>query len=1482
MDKTVKEVFKNCVRDNNLFNDASIKEIKFSKKLNAVILDSYSDENIPKADIEEFERCAKRQYDLSSFKINYAYTGNVKDIEINDVYGIISNINKKYDYTQDIFENCKIDINNYDLSLNIELEKPYSNFLCLKRIDSYIKDSLDIQFGKGHKVLFKDIPGCKVSTKEAEIVKIEDLNKEFNIIENEKKEEKVVNSQKEKPKFTPRQPLTEEEKKERELAKEPQPDNVLFGINIQNPVLTKIEDIKPDGQRVCINGQIVLKDNRELKSGKILLTIDVTDKTSTVSCKLFLDKQKFEIVDGKLKKGDYILLQGRAQMDSFSNEITIMVNNICKGEKPAERMDNAQEKRVELHLHTQMSAMDAVTSATDLIKQAIKWGHKAIAITDHGVVQSFPEANHVIVDNYAGLVEKEGKVTTQDILDAAPIKVIYGVEGYLVKDVEPVIPLQDTYCVFDLETTGFDADLDGITEVAVCKVKNGEIIDEFTTFVNPEKPIPYNVQELTHITDDMVKDAPKMSDMIPEFLEFVKGSVLVAHNAHFDISFIANKAKKLGLDFKPYVIDTYEISLELYNAVENHKLGTLVEYLGIELEGAHRAINDTRATAKMFIRMKEDCIKENIDINNYIFTNIIDKSRNLSPNHIIILAKNYVGLKNLYKLVSYSHVWNFHKKPKISRSMLKRYREGLIIGSACEQGELYQEILDHKIGKNDGSNIEEIANFYDYLEIQPLGNNEFYERIGKKVKKEGKKLKDEEAEYIKLTHQDLIDINVEIVNLADKLNKPVVGTCDVHFMNPEDEIYRRIIQAGQGYDDADMQAPLYFRTTDEMLKEFDYLSKEKAYEVVVTNTNLVADWCDRISPISDEKCPPHIEGCEDEIRNIAMEKAHKLYGDILPEIVQDRLDRELNSIISNGYSVMYIIAQRLVWDSNDHGYIVGSRGSVGSSLAAYMTGITEVNSLKAHYRCPKCKYSDFSDHGVANGFDLPDKKCPVCGEDLDKDGMDIPFETFLGFKGDKEPDIDLNFSGEYQAKAHKYTEVIFGTGTTYKAGTIGTVAEKTAYGFVKNYFEERGINVPSAEINRLAQGCTGIKRTTGQHPGGIIVVPKGRTIYEFCPVQHPADDPYSDIVTTHFDYHSIDKNLLKLDILGHDDPTVIRMLQDITGINPTKIPLDDKETMGIFSSTEPLGVTPEQIKSEVGTYGVPEFGTKFVRGMLVDTKPTTFEELIRISGLSHGTDVWLNNAQTLIEKGIVTLSEAICTRDDIMIYLISKGLEPGLAFKIMEIVRKGKAPKKLTPDMVEEMKKHDVPDWYIDSCFKIKYMFPKAHAAAYVTNAFRIAWFKVHIPKAYYAAFMSIRADEFDSESMLYGKERVLAKMREIDNQGNSASQKDKNMYPILELVLEMNERGINFLPIDLYKSTVNKFTVEKDGIRPPFSALTGFGEVDAKKLVEAREKYEKFSSIEDMIIKSKIGKVAVETLKQSGCLDGMPKSEQMDIFDML
>ena len=794
------------------------------------------------------------------------------------------------------------------------------------------------------------------------------------------------------------------------------------------------------------------------------------------------------------------------------------------------------------------------------------------------------------------------------------------------------------------------------------------------------------------------------------------------------------------------------------------------------------------------------------------------------------------------------------------KSLFEKYREGLILGSACEAGELYQAI---ELGKSD-EEIEEIAEFYDYLEIQPIGNNNFL--IRKEI------IKDEEG---------LRDINRKIVKLGEKLNKPVVATCDVHFMDPQDEVYRRILEAGQGYDDADMQAPLYLRTTEEMLEEFAYLGEEKAYEVVVTNTNKISDMCEQISPISPEKCPPHIPGCEEDIKNIAYKKAHELYGDPLPEIVQTRLDKELNSIISNGYSVMYIIAQKLVWKSNDDGYIVGSRGSVGSSLVAFMTGITEVNSLKPHYRCPNCKYSEFEDYGVGNGFDLPDKDCPKCGHKLAKDGMDIPFETFLGFNGDKEPDIDLNFSGEYQAKAHRYTEVIFGKGTTFKAGTIGTIADKTAFGYVKKYFEERNIPINRAETQRLAAGCTGIKRTTGQHPGGIIVVPKGREIYEFCPVQHPADDPNSDIITTHFDYHSIDQNLLKLDILGHDDPTVIRMLQDLTGKDPTKVPLDDKETMSIFSSTKALGVSPEQIHSEVGSFGIPEFGTKFVRGMLVDTKPTTFDELIRISGLSHGTDVWLGNAQTLIDQGVVTLQDAICCRDDIMIYLIKKGVPPNHAFKIMETVRKGKALK--DPAKWEEykamMKENDVPDWYIKSCEKIKYMFPKAHAAAYVTNAFRIAWFKVHMPLAYYAAFFSIRGkDDFDSDCMIFGEEKVKNKMKEIDLLGNNATQKDKTMYPILELVLEMYERGFNFLPMDLYESDATKFKIQDGALRPPLNSIPGLGTVAALGIAEAR-KEGKFMSIDDLKIRAKVGNSVTDVLKNYGCLKGMSQSNQMSLF---
>ena len=1214
----------------------------------------------------------------------------------------------------------------------------------------------------------------------------------------------------------------------------------------QNPKDMKIIDLAQDTPAVIIKGQVSNFDSRETKNGSFLVSFDIYDGTSSINVKAFLKAEEFGEVKPKFKSLKAARVVGTYEYNSFSKEFGVIADVIEESEfKKATRMDDAEEKRVELHMHTQMSQMDAVSSATDLIKRAIKWGHKAVAITDHGVVQAFPEA----------------KKATKD----SDIKILYGVEAYLVPDgltsifdfKENQILKDETYCVLDIETTGISKLTEKITEFGIMKVKNGEIIDTFECFVNPEKPIPEKVVEVTNITDEMVKDAETIDIVLPKVLEFVGDSTIVAHNASFDIGFIKENARKLGLKFDNTYIDTLALAKELFPNYKKYKLGIIAENLNIKVDVAHRALADVETLVKVFNVMLKMLDEKGItnfsEVDSKLAADVSFK--NLPTYHAVIFATNKVGLRNLYKLVSFAHLDYFYKKPKTLKSVYKKYSEGLIIGSACEQGELYRAILD---GKSE-EEIEEIADFYDYLEIQPLGNNMFMVR--------NETVPDIEA---------LKDINKKIVALGEKLGKPVVGTCDVHFMDPEDEIYRRILQAGQGYDDADQQAPLYFRTTDEMLKEFGYLGREKAYEIVVTNTNKIADMCEKMSPIADYKATPHIEGCEQTIRDITMNRAHELYGENLPEIVKSRIDKELDSIIKNGFSVMYIIAQKLVKKSNEDGYLVGSRGSVGSSFVANMTGITEVNSLIPHYRCPNCKYSDFSDFGVKNGFDLPDKDCPQCGGRLDKDGMDIPFETFLGFDGDKEPDIDLNFSGEYQAKAHRYTEVIFGKGTTFKAGTIGTIADKTAFGYVKKYYEERHQMVNSAEILRESVGCTGIKRTTGQHPGGIIVVPMGNEIYEFCPVQHPADDPNSNIVTTHFDYHSIDQNLLKLDILGHDDPTVIRMLQDLTGIDPQTIPLDDKETMSIFCSTDALGVTKDQIHSEVGTFGVPEFGTKFVRGMLVDTKPTKFEELLRISGLSHGTDVWLNNAQTLINEGTIKLEEAICTRDDIMIYLIKQGLPPKPSFKIMESVRKGKG---LTEEQETLMRENNVPDWYIASCKKIKYMFPKAHAAAYVTMAFRIAWFKVHVPRAYYTAFYTVRADGFDSEIMAHGKERVLAKMREIDAMGNTAAAKDKDMYPILEIVLEMYERGYNFTNIDLYKSDATKFIMEEDGIRPPLNSIPGLGTVAAQSIQAAREKEGKFMSVEELKLRAGIGKSTVELLKSAGCLKGMTESNQMSLF---
>ena len=1441
--KTIGDVFTDFNQESNLAQ-VEIQAINLFKKKNILELKLLADCKIYAKDLYLFETYLKSRFSIDEVKTEIHHA---KKVEIDDLQEEWPNIScyliKKYPTTIGILKNSCIEIKENKATVTLQVKG--ADFLNARGIDKDLSLLLDNLYGTKYIVNYVEDVNVDAMQKQKEYErKLEEeairhiTEMEMMAQEQHKQEEKKKVEKKEE---APVAPVVDKQENTETEEKSP----LIYGRSATiKEELEKIQDLVIDNKRIALEGEIIKTDSRDIKNEKAIIFFDLYDGTSSITCKIFVKQDETKKILGRLKEAKGVKIAGTAGFDTFAKEIGFIANTVIEteGMKKNKRMDNAEVKRVELHMHTQMSQMDAVTSVTDLIKRAAKWGWKSIALTDHGVVQAFPEANKA--------ASKEG------------IKVLYGVEAYLVPDKNPSVffdkgqDLDTEYCVLDIETTGLSFRTEKITELGAVKIKNGEIIDEFECFVNPEKPIPERVVEITHITDEMVKDAGTIKEVLPKFLEFMGDSVLVAHNASFDIGFIKYNAEQLGYKLENTYIDTLRLAKEIFPDFKKYKLGLIADKLGITVEVAHRALDDVITLVKVFNvmmeKMKEKGVTKIGEIDAKCQGEI--NVKNLDSYHAIILTKNKTGLLNLYKLISFSHLDYFYKKPRIPKSVYEQYSEGLIIGSACEAGELYRAIV---AGKSE-EEIEDIARFYDYLEIQPIGNNEFMVRNGM--------VPDDNA---------LKDINRKIVALGEKLDKLVVATCDVHFMDPQDEIYRRILMAGQGYDDADNQAPLYLRTTNEMLEEFAYLGYDKAYELVVTNTNKIADMCEEVCPISPDKCPPHIEGCETEIENIAMTRAKELYGEELPDIVKQRLDKELNSIIKNGFSVMYIIAQKLVWKSNEDGYLVGSRGSVGSSFVANMTGITEVNSLPAHYRCPNCKYSDFTDYGYKNGFDLPDKLCPKCGHPLDKDGMDIPFETFLGFDGDKEPDIDLNFSGEYQAKAHKYTEVLFGTGKTFKAGTIGTVAEKTAFGYVKKYYEERQIPVNNAEVARIAVGCTGVKRTTGQHPGGIIVVPRDRDIYEFCPIQHPADDPNSDIITTHFDYHSIDKNLLKLDILGHDDPTVIRMLQDITGIDPKTIPLDDKATMSIFSSTEAIGVTPKQINSEVGTFGVPEFGTKFVRGMLVDTKPKTFEELIRISGLSHGTDVWLNNAQSLIEEGTIVLSEAICTRDDIMIYLIKKGLPPKVSFKIMECVRKGKG---LTEEQEATMREYDVPDWYINSCKKIKYMFPKAHAAAYVTMAFRIAWFKVHIPKAYYTAFFSIRADEFDSEIMIHGKEKVKNKMRELELQGNNISVKDKNVYSILEIVLEMYERGLNFLPIDLYKSDAKRFIMEDDGIRPPLNSIPGLGTIAAQSIQEAR-KDGKFMSINDLQIRSKAGKSVIEMLKNAGCLDGMSQSNQMSLF---
>lgn len=1277
------------------------------------------------------------------------------------------------------------------------------------------------------------------------------------LAENERKEVQVMVTEQEN--MAKREEAEEKPQSERQYRRDRRNDDepakpFTIGRNIDGPV-SPIKEIVDEMRRVAIEGRVFNSETRTLPSGRTLVQLNITDNTDSITAKMFINNDRqLEALSG-LADGVFLRLQGTVQYDTFLKELVLLIQEMRPAEAPI-RLDTASEKRVELHLHTPMSPLDGVAPVKDVVSLAAKWGHKAIAVTDHGVVQSFPEMYSAAKKNN--------------------LKCLLGMEAYVVDDGVPIVyqlsekndkafDASTTWVVFDTETTGLNPKEHTLIEIAAVKMQGSEILEEWTELIDPETPISAKISELTHITNEMVQGKRKLAQVLPDFRNFVGDAVLVAHNADFDLGFLRACANRIGMEpWENLVLDTLPLARKLYPTERNYRLGTLAKKFSVDLLNAHRALDDTVALAKVFQYMLKDVsqagFKKTSELNddggevNYT---------SVRPFHVTLMVQNQTGLKNLYRLVSESHVKYFHRVPRVPRSLIAKYRAGLLVGSACQNGELFDALLRGKTSNE----VEEMAKFYDYLEIQPL------------------------AHYKPLLRNEIIrsldsikDYHRLLVEIGQALAKPVVATGDVHFVHPEDAVFRQVFLQSQNDPTANDQPPLYFMSTSEMLQAFDYLGEELAHEVVVKNSNLIADMIEDVSPVPDKLYTPKIEGADDEMRTMCYARARELYGNSLPEMVEQRLEKELTSITTHGFSVIYLIAHKLVKKSLDDGYLVGSRGSVGSSLVATMSDITEVNPLPPHYRCPSCKYSEFiADGSVGSGFDLPDKSCPQCGTPLDKDGHDIPFETFLGFKGDKVPDIDLNFSGDYQAQAHAYTKVLFGEDYVYRAGTIATVAEKTAFGYVKKFAEEKGLTLRNAEMTRLVQGCTGVKRTTGQHPGGILVVPDYMDVYDFCPIQYPADDKNAEWRTSHFDFHSIHDNLLKLDILGHDDPTVIRMLQDLTGLNPKKIPVDDAKVLSLFSGTEALTVnpdhpvSPERIRSNTGTYGIPEFGTKFVRQMLEDTHPSTFSELLQISGLSHGTDVWLNNAQKLISDKVCKLKDVIGCRDDIMVYLIYAGLEPSFAFKIMESVRKGKG---LTEEMEEEMKRNNVPDWYIWSCKQIKYMFPKAHATAYVLMAVRIAYFKVYYPLEFYATYFSVRADDFDLEIMGKGYNAISAKIAEIEAKNFQASPKEKALLTVLEMALEMTARGFRFLPLDLYKSDATRFAVvkEENGLLPPFGALDGVGDAVAKGIAEAA-KHGAFLSIQDLQERSRASKTVVELLDAYGCLKGLPESNQLSLF---